>query len=96
VKTAAAQKPKPTTTDEPEELSPELKERFFTRADVLRILGNPHPDTLDRWKRAGIGPAQTVLPGRQVVFSQDSFWQWMKNREQQPRRSRAAAGTRRR
>lgn len=88
---SAAEEPKPTT--EPElALSPELSEIFFTRGDVLRMLGDKekklHPDTLDRWRRRGIGPPQTVLPGRRIVFSKISFFEWMREREQQPKRVR--------
>jgi hypothetical protein len=79
--------------EQPEpELSTELAELFFTRRDVLRVLGNPHPDTLDRWRRRGVGPPSTLLPGRQIVFSKTSFFQWMKEREQQPKPVRQRRG----
>jgi hypothetical protein len=91
---AAARKPttaeKPTETEEP--LSPELAAVCWTPQDVLRILGNIHPDTLDRWKRRGIGPPRTVLPGRRIVFFKDTFNEWLRNREQQPKSRRSRAG----
>ena len=75
--------------EQPEpELSPELAQIYFTRSDVLRVLGNVHGDTLDRWRRRGQAPPQTVLPGRRVVFAKESFYEWMKNREQKPVRQR--------
>jgi hypothetical protein len=82
------QQQKEPLTEEP--LSPELAELAYTRAQILRILGNVHPDTLDRWKRRGIGPPQTVLPGRVVVFFKDSFHEWLRNREPKPKARRAA------
>ncbi len=69
-------------------LSPELAAIYFTRAELLRVLGNVHSDTLARWQKRGIGPPQTVLPGRQIVFSKTSFFQWTREREQQPKRVR--------
>jgi hypothetical protein len=74
---------------ETEPLSPELAEHYYTPQQILRILNGIHPDTLARWRVRGIGPPQTVLPGRQIVFSKASFFQWMKDREQQPRPRRA-------
>ena len=86
MKASAAEEPKSNT--EPElSLSPELSALFWTRSELLHILG-VHQDTLDRWKRNGIGPPQTVLPGRRVVFSKISFVEWMREREQKPKRVR--------
>jgi hypothetical protein len=88
VKTRPAINPK-TDTDQEPELSPELTELYYTPQQILRILNGIHPDTLARWRIKGKGPPQTVLPGRQIVFSKASFFQWMKEHEQQPRPRRA-------
>lgn len=84
--------PAPATAPETEEpLSPELAAIAYTPQQILRILGDIHEDTLERWKRKGIAPPRTVLPGRRIVFFKDSFHEWLKNREQQPKATRRRA-----
>jgi len=85
VKTRAVEKP--IITDEPDELSAELRELVYSRPDMLRIL-DVHADTLDRWDRRGCAPPKVVLPGRQIVYFKDAFVKWMRDRQQQPKRVR--------
>jgi hypothetical protein len=77
--------PKPTETETGEPLSPELAELCYTPQRILRILNGIHPDTLERWKRRGIGPPRSVLPGRRIVYFKDTFQQWLRNREPTPK-----------
>ena len=72
-------------TDEAE-LSPEFRKNSFMRTDALRIL-DIHADTLDRWRRRGLAPPETTLPGRQIVFPQEAFFAWAKE-PKQTRRAR--------
>jgi predicted DNA-binding transcriptional regulator AlpA len=91
VKRATAPKHTQPEIEEEEPLSPELAAVAYRRSEVLHILGNIHSDTLDRWRRKGIAPPQTTLPGRQVVFFKDSFHQWLRNRESKPKAARRGA-----
>jgi predicted site-specific integrase-resolvase len=84
---------KPKTDEEP--LSPELQQIAYSCPEILKILGI-HYDTLQRWRKRGIAPPHTTLPGRKVIFFKDSFVQWMRNREQQPKVRGLRAPVRRR
>jgi hypothetical protein len=83
--------PAPATAPETEEpLSPELQQLAYTCPEILKIL-DIHYDTLQRWRKRGIAPPRTLLPGRKVIFFKDSFVQWMRDREQKPKPCASAA-----
>ena len=74
--------PEPTPTKKPE--APDGYVRLHQLAEMLGV----HVRTIRRWEKLREGPPKTKI-GRQIYYSLESLYKWMKSCEKrQPRRSR--------